>query len=567
MNSEKRNCQNCKKDFTIESEDFNFYEKMKVPAPTWCPECRLVRRWSFANTWSLFWRNCDLCKERTMSVYPAEQKIKVYCPKCWWGDSWDGTEYAMDYDSSSPFLEQVKKLSGKTPYVATESLYTSLKNSDYSNALAWAKDCYQIFWADYCESVYYSSILNGVKYSADCLRVQESELCYESIGLNKDYQTFFSEECDACMDVWFSRNCYSCTNCIGCANLRGASYCIFNVKYSKEEYEEKVKVLKLDSWQELQDFGKKAHEFWLTKPKREYNGNSLNKNVTGEYVFNSRNAKEMYICVGAENCKWCQIISVGPAKDCWDYSGWGNNATLIYESVQVGENVNSVMFSSYCFPDCINLKYCNWTIAGKNNFGCVNLKRKKYCILNKEYSKEEYEKLKAKIIEDMKKNPYVDKLGRKFPYGEFFPPEMSKFSYNKSNAMRFFPKTKEQALALGYFWDDTKSPTYPVSINSSSLPDTIARTNESILNETIGCSLCARAYKVTKGEFDLLRKMNLPVPRECPKCRENRRFGRLNPPKLFKRNCAKCDKEIITAFAPGRPETVYCVKCYQQEFA
>ena len=27
-------CQNCKKDFIIESGDFLFYEKMKVPPPT-----------------------------------------------------------------------------------------------------------------------------------------------------------------------------------------------------------------------------------------------------------------------------------------------------------------------------------------------------------------------------------------------------------------------------------------------------------------------------------------------------------------------------------------------------
>ena len=30
--------QNCKKEFTIEPEDFNFYEKIKVPAPTFCPK-------------------------------------------------------------------------------------------------------------------------------------------------------------------------------------------------------------------------------------------------------------------------------------------------------------------------------------------------------------------------------------------------------------------------------------------------------------------------------------------------------------------------------------------------
>ncbi|MFA6585673.1 MAG: cytochrome C551 [Candidatus Paceibacterota bacterium] len=44
MKSEIKTCQNCKKDFTIEPEDFNFYEKINVPPPTFCPECRMVRR-------------------------------------------------------------------------------------------------------------------------------------------------------------------------------------------------------------------------------------------------------------------------------------------------------------------------------------------------------------------------------------------------------------------------------------------------------------------------------------------------------------------------------------------
>ncbi len=577
---ETKSCQNCKKDFTIETEDFNFYEKMNVPAPTWCPECRMIRRFSFQNTWSLFWRNCDKCGDRTMSVYSPKAKITIYCSKCWWDDSWDGTEYVMDYDPSRPFLDQVKDLSEKTPHVAVESLYSSLKNSDYSNAIAWCKDCYQVFWADYCENVYYSSILKNLENSIDCIRGFRSELCYESIGFYKNYRTFFSDESDNCVDVWFSRNCYGCTDCIGCVNLRGASHCIFNVKYSKEEYDQKVQEMKLDSWKSLQEIQKKAHEFWDTKPYREYSGHSLNYNVTGEHIYTSKNCKECYIINGSENCKWSQIITVPTAKDCYDYSGWGNNASLIYESAQVGENVNNIKFSTYCYPDCLNLEYCHYNIAGKNNFGCVNLKRKSYCILNKEYPKEEYEKLKNNIIEDMKKNPYIDKLDRVFSYGEFFPLEMSKFSYNKSNAMRFFPKTKEEAESEGYTWDETENPTSASTTKSVNLPDTVKETPESILNEVIECMECKRGYKITKGEFDLLRKMNLPIPHECPKCREGKRFTRLNMPKLYNRVCMKCNAEIYTPYplerakissgragAPEDPRIVYCVKCYQAEFA
>ncbi len=473
----------------------------------------------------------------------------------------------MEYDRTRPFLDQVKELSEKTPYAALETEYLTLKNCDYNNGIAFSKDCYMSAWADYCESAYYSSILNGLKFSADCLRGWNSELCYESIGVNGSYRTFFSDGVGECVDVWFSRSCNSCTNCFGCVNLRGASYQIFNLQYSKEEYFEKLKEMRLDSWSALQEWDKKSKAFWLTKPYKEYHGNSLNLNVTGEYVYESKNSKEAYISSYVENSKYTQLITVASTKDCYDYSGWGNGAELLYECVQSGNGVHNSKFASHCFSDVINTEYCHWAIGAKNNFGCVNLKRKQYCILNKEYSKEEYEKLKAEIIEDMKKRPYVDELGRTYPYGEFFHIAFGKFAYNNSNANKFFPKTKEQALSEGYSWNDEEPVVHKVTIDASVIPDTIATTTESILDEVIECMSCTRGYKVVKGELDLLRKMGLPAPHECPKCRENRRFAQMNKPGLHHRECAKCNAPIYTPYAPNRPEIVYCVKCYQAEFA
>lgn len=566
MKSENKQCQNCKKDFTIEAEDFNYYEKIKVPPPTWCPECRMIRRFAIQNTWNLSWRDCAKCGKKTLSVHSPEQKLIIYCSSCWWGDSWDGTETGIDYDPSRTFFEQVIELSLKTPHVALATSYNTLKNSDYSNDIGWSKDCYLVFWADFCDNVYYSSILNTLKWSADCLRGWKSELCYESTGFIGSYRVFFSEDFDDCVDTWFSRNVYGCTNCFGCVNLRGASYQIFNVQYSKEEYAKKVKEFGLDSWDNIQKLEKQAREFWLTKPYREFHGNAFNLNVTGEHVYRCKNSKESYILNGAENCKWCQLMTVDGSRDCMDYTGWGNNASRIYESATIGENSDSVKFSYACFPDSLNLEYCYQVISGKNNFGCVDLKRKKYCILNKEYSKEKYEELREKIIADMKNNPYIDKLGRKFTYGEFFPLEFNKFHYNKSNAMKFFPKTKEQVISEGYLWSDFENPNHKCTIESSFLPATITETQDSILDEVIECLSCKRGYKIVKGELDLLRKLILPVPHECPKCRENRRFDRMTRPGMYHRECDKCKVSIYTPYAPDRPEIVYCVKCYQQEF-
>lgn len=568
MEVSTKSCQNCKKDFTIESEDFNYYDKIKVPPPTWCPECRTTRRLASVNSWSLFWRNCDKCGTRSLSVYPPNQKITVYCQPCWWGDSWDGSEYAMYYDSSRPFLEQLKELSERTPYPMLETEYLTLKNCEYTNAISYSKNCTLAIWADYCENVYHSSILNGAKDTADSLRIfSNSELCYGSIGIDKSYRVFYSQECDSCTDIWFSRNCYGCMNCVGCVNLRGASYRIFNQQYSKEDYFKKLRELKLETRSGVNVFKKEVEIFWKKFPYRAYSGDTFNLNVTGEYVYQSKNSKEMYNVGGAENCKWCQFISVHSAKDCMDYSGWGNGAELVYESANVGNNVSNVKFSTFCFPDIVNTEYSLWCIGAKNNFGCVNLKRKSYSILNKQYSKEEYEALREKIIEDMKKNPYQDEQGRVWAYGEFFGAGFNKFAYNNSNAHKFFPKTREEALKEGFTWNNEEEKQADATISWENLPETIAEVDSSILQEVISCATCDRKYKIATLEFDLLRKMNIPLPDQCLKCREKYLFDKLQMPGLYDRVCMKCGKDIRTSYESDRSEIVYCENCYQQEFA
>ena len=560
-----QSCQNCKKDFTIETSDLDYYTKINVPAPTWCPLCRTIRRISFVNGWSLFWRNCDKCSKRTLSMYPPTQQITVYCQPCWWGDTWDGTEYGMDYDPSRPFLDQVKELSDKTPYCALETTYLTLKDCEYTNAIAYAKNCLLATWADYCENVCFSSFLNGIKDSSDLLRAKDSELCYESMGQNKGYRVFYSEECDSCTDVWFSRNLSGCINCVGCVNMRGASYCIFNQKYSKEEYFEKIKAFHLDTREGIEALRGQINAFWLKFPYREYSGNSLNVNVTGEYVFESKNAHNMYNSIGAEDCKNSQFITVPPARDCVDYSGWGNGAELIYESANVGDNVSNTKFSLYCFPDIMETEYSMWCVASKYNLGCVNLKRKQYAILNKVYDKETYEKMKAEIIADMRKRPYIDNTGKHYFYGEFFAPEFSKFAYNTSNASKFFPKSKGEALSGGYFWNEEEPQNIEATLDGNALPQTIAEVSDDILKEAIACTTCDKKYRIAPLELSILRKLNIPLPTRCPKCREAARFAKINLPILRDTHCAKCNKNIQTAFPENFTGAIYCVDCYQKE--
>jgi len=140
MKSETKNCQNCKNDFTIEPDDFGFYEKMKVPPPTFCPECRLQRRLAWRNETGLHNRECDLCKKKIITVYSEESNVTVYCHECWWGDKWEAQDYAMDIDFSKSFFTQILELFHKVPVVNLFAF--SMTNSSYCNMANDMKNCY-----------------------------------------------------------------------------------------------------------------------------------------------------------------------------------------------------------------------------------------------------------------------------------------------------------------------------------------------------------------------------------------------------------------------------------------
>ena len=179
---ETRTCQNCKIAFEIEPEDFAFYEKMNVPPPTFCPECRFQRRLMLDNERSLYRGECELCGKDIMSSYPPETPLTVYCSPCWWSDGWNDLEHGVEYDPSRPFFEQFHELIQKTQHAALQVDYPSLINSDYVNAAGHSKNCYLINTADFCEDVMYSSLLVHDKESSDSILLRDSERCYVNIN-------------------------------------------------------------------------------------------------------------------------------------------------------------------------------------------------------------------------------------------------------------------------------------------------------------------------------------------------------------------------------------------------
>ena len=208
-------------------------------------------------------------------------------------------------------------------------------------------------------------------------------------------------------------------------------------KFSEKEYNDKIKNIDLGSYKEYLYWKEKAQEYFkknIPQPVWETQSN----NVSGSYVFRSKNCKECYDVTGCEDSKYLMLVRDGSTKDSYDYVDWGMNAELIYECVTVGESPFNVKFSHESGWGLNDAEYCKSVVGGSDIFGCISIRNKKYCILNKQYTKEEYEAIVPKIIEQMQRN------GER---GEFFPSSISPFGYNETIAQEYFPYTREKALS------------------------------------------------------------------------------------------------------------------------
>lgn len=583
MNPETKNCQNCKQQFVIEPDDFAFYAKIDVPPPTWCSECRLQRRLAFFNERSFYRATCALCKKSMISLFPGDTPYTVYCPTCWWSDGWDPTSYGIALDFSKPFFTQFQTLLQKTPHLALEVMLPTLTNSEYCNIASYLKNCYLALNSDYSEDCYYITYVERSRSMFDMYMADESELCYDSVNLKKCYRTFFSIDCQDCIDVWYSKNLRGCSNCFGCVNMRNKQYHIGNKPYTKEAYEKEIKKLRNGSYQSSIAMKKQRNAFELEFPKKYIEGNN-NKNITGDYVYHAKNVRDGYELVGTEDSRYCQFLFLTPTKDAYDYTMWGGNATRVYESMGVGGGQSDVKFSFECWTEAQNLEYC-WYIlrSGANLFGCASTKGSQYCILNKQYAKEEYEGLVLKIKKHMNDMPYIDALGRLYRYGEFFPLTFSTFAYNETSAQAYLPLTKREALKRGYQWKDVETKQHKMTKYTDELPDAIVDVTDAILDDVIQCAhknecneQCTFAFRIVKRELEFYKNEQLPLPRLCPNCRHYERLKYRNPMKLWHRKCScsiaehphgenSCPNVFETSYAPDRPEIVYCETCYNNE--
>lgn len=536
------------------------------------------------NERGFFRRTCAKCNKSTIAVYPEESGIVVYCRPCWWQDDWDALDYGVEYDPSRPFFVQLNELLRRVPLPSLFGLYSTLQNSEFTNMIGYSKDCFFLTMADWDENCSYGSNVYHCNDTFDNLMLDESQLCYETTSCQKCHEAFYSVDCTSCFNISFSKNLVGCSNCIGCVNLKNKQYYIFNQPYSQEEYEKLSPQYAPTSRAQIAKVWRQARALWAKYPPR-FMHSRLTDDVSGDYIYNSKNTHDSFMAQDVENGRYVGLVTPGKTTDAYDHTHYGVNTELVYETLQVGNGASNIRFCWFVLTGAQDMEYSIFcSTNNKNLFGCVGMKKKEYCILNKQYSKEEYDKLRAQIVTEMDSNPYTDSTGRMYKYGEFFPTDFSPYAYNVGSAQEFFPLDEASAKTQGYAWAAPKKSENLPTVLAEEIPDGPAQNVPNAIKEIYECAhkgtcadQCSGAFKLTQAELNFYAQFSLPLPALCPNCRHYARVALRNPWKLWHRQCmcagstahthgeTQCANEFKTSYTPDRPEIVYCEQCYQQE--
>ena len=558
---ENKQCKHCDIIFEITDKDLEFYdkispkfngEKFQIWTPNLCSLCRRQRRYTFRNEWKLYKRKCDFSWKDIISIYSPNKEIIVYDSDIWWWDSWDALNYGINYDNNKSFFEQFSELMKKVPfqnaYITRDS-----ENSLYWNHIWKMKDCYLCFASWICEKTMYSSQLMNATYVLDSTDWTNLEKCYQTINCEWCFGLFYSINSNNCTNSYFLYNCQDCTDCFLCYDLVWKKYYIKNKEYSKEDYYKKIKELKEEYFVKWWWFISEIKDKTINKNLLIINS----ENSLWDNLKNCNNVSYSYHISEAENCKYIENWWI-VCNNTYDWYWVWEDLDLWYEIIDTWVNAILSCFNGICHECSYTFYSFNCHNNCSNLFGCIWLKNKEYCILNKQYSKKEYEKIVPQIINNMKKNN---------EWWEFFSSKISPFGYNETVANEYFPLTKNEALNNWYNWSDYEVPFPKVEkiIPANKLPNSIDKIPDDILNWAIKCEKTNKPFKIVPLELKFYRDNDIPIPQKSPEERHLERKKISNPKEIYGTKCDKCWIEIKSVFSKESWKKVYCEECYNKE--
>jgi hypothetical protein len=595
---ERRDCRRCGTSFPIFLADKEMLDKLSpsiawtvlpLPFPTICHECRNRKQLVFRNERRLYRRTCDATSKPILSRYAPEYPSKVYDSDYRRSVEWDPKEYGIEY-THGKFLEQLKQLKEVIPKVWL--ITVNCQNSEYTNHCMNNKNCYIVSLTAEAEHCYYGRYLVNAFKTMDCFDVLDTSHLYDCTRIIKSQTCIHCDDVENSENIYFSHSVKNSQNIIFGFNVLNKKNMIGDDEVSEQaiaEFKEKLK--SRDFYEEcISKFNELRKQQLIQKSV----DNALCTNVIGDSL---RYGENLFLCFmmkdenGSKDCRYMfDSVNIMDSMDV--YSSGLSWCELLYNSQGSAHSNRSVALAmsiqtayGYYNEECFHSDHL---------LGCFGIKNSSYCILNKQYSQEEWERIAVNILHELQKQG---------TWWDFFDTDLSGFPYNDTMVYDFYPIQRIRILdketiinpsghgtvtilepdkfisdALLALWgkeqikirwrtreNEITVPDTMQRIKAVTLPDNIDDVDDSILDKALICEVSGVPFRVIKQELALYRKMWLPLPRLHPEMRHQQRLRRIPPKTLYVRTCDACKKDMLSVHLQGAPYKVYCEACYDHE--
>ncbi len=389
--------------------------------------------------------------------------------------------------------------------------HVNAENSDYADIIINSKSNYLSNTViNGCENILYSlsvkdyshTILNSIMVRNHCTNVFSSRSVIHSSHI------FYSQNIHNSHNLRFCDTMIGCSECLYCHNLENASYCISNQKLDQDEYYKKKQELLKNKWSFANHHQQIREKRWENILCADTHGtfNSECQDISqSHYCYNTHHGRNLILHGSTNGSEY--------AFDC--YTGWSPQAAHFYgvfaswncEHLYCSWGNDEWCNNLYYSMLCDNCSYCLW---------CIWLKNKQFCILNKQYTKDErYEKVDEIFWQ-------IEKDGSLWA---FFPASMNPFYFNDTAAYLIDDSfTKEEVTQAWYLRRDEA-----IKVDISADAEIVLSTTldqfesfDSEWNRVISADILKKViqdeswnyYRIIPMEYKFLMKHGLPLPRQ-----------------------------------------------------
>ncbi|MFA6023839.1 MAG: hypothetical protein WC777_01305 [Candidatus Gracilibacteria bacterium] len=510
--------------FTVGPIELQLREKFGLSdsLPTVLPKYRFQELGAFWPHWNLHKRRCDKTGRPLVSIFREDCAYPV-----WHRDEWvaHANPPSQDPDFSRPFFDQAWELFQTCPL--PHAFQSNNQNCEYTDDWYYSRNCYLCHSGQGNEDCRYCYGCDSIKDNHGTVFSFDSQLCLDLINSSACYNSVFLLNSKAVQDSAFLYDCRDCSDCLFCFNLRNKKYCFANEQLTKEEYEKKRAEWNLSSHKNYE--AAKAFFAKMMKELAWHRALQIDKceNSTGNFIRYSKDCENCYLLSEHETC--ANVAFCGPkARTILDSLG-----TVGSELVYMSSLPSYSYEARFCFST-LHSRFTEYSAYLQNCqycFGCCGLVNAKYCIFNKQYSKEDYERIRAELVEHMRKTG---------EWGRFFPAHFAPNPYEESFSGFYFPV--ERPLEKQTVVKTAELEDIPDSVFSLSAAEETALLAQVFWDESY-----QRPFQIQAADIEFSKKMKVPLPHRyyVQRMQENLKWMPFNG-ELRETVCGKSGRPIFT---------------------